>query len=123
MSESKTPTLAECKLGWKNHKIAIKNKSEEFNKPILFTEFGYRSVDFTGKEPWDSARIANAINFEGQTNAMQSLFEEFWDEEWFAGGFIWKWFINHENSGGENDNRFTPQNKPVEQLIKAQYGK
>ncbi len=123
LSTSKTPTVAECRLGWTKHKSTIKLKSETYNKPVLFTEYGYRSVDFTGKEPWDSNRIENSVNLQAQTNATQSLFEEFWEEDWFAGGFVWKWFIDYENSGGADNNRFTPQNKPVEQLIKTQYGK
>ena len=39
----------------------------------------------------------------------------------FAGGFIWKWFHNHSEVGGMQNNRFTPQNKPVEKLIKEHY--
>ena len=91
------------------------------DKPILFTEYGYRSVDFTAKQPWDSERIEGHVNLSGQFNAFQALFDEFWNEDWFAGGFIWKWHMNHENSGGLTNNRFTPQNKPVEDLIKKQY--
>ncbi|HEX9601566.1 MAG TPA: glycoside hydrolase [Mariniflexile sp.] len=121
VSDEKTPTLEACRNGWLNYKPSIKAFSERFNKPILFTEFGYRSVDFTGKEPWRSDRDMNVVNLEAQTNTMQVLFEEFWNEDWFAGGFLWKWFHNHKDAGGENNSRFTPQNKPVENLIKAQY--
>ena len=74
------------------------------------------------KEPWRSDRYEDVANLEAQNNATQALFDEFWQEDWFAGGFIWKWFHNYEKSGGENDNQFTPQNKPVEtkpwQIIK-----
>ena len=44
-----------------------------------------------------------------------------WQEPWFAGGFLWKWFINHPVSGGPLDNRFTPQNKPAQQVIRQYY--
>ncbi len=40
---------------------------------------------------------------------------------WFAGGFIWKWFHKHKEVGGENNNRFTPQNKPAEVLLRNLY--
>jgi len=121
VSGKQTPTVEDCKKGWQNHKTLIKSYSEQYNKPILFTEFGYRSMDFTGKEPWQSDYKIKSLNLQGQTNATQALFEEFWNEEWFAGGFIWKWFHKHEKVGGNNDNQFTPQNKPVEKLLKAQY--
>ncbi|MCK5401376.1 MAG: glycoside hydrolase [Flavobacteriaceae bacterium] len=121
VSISKTPTLEECSEGWKQHKNLIKEISNKYNKPILFTEFGYRSVDFSGKEPWKSDRSLTSVNLEAQINATKALFEEFWKEDWFAGGFVWKWHHDYEQSGGENNTRFTPQNKPVEVVIKSYY--
>jgi hypothetical protein len=121
VSDSQTPTVEECKTGWQTHKSLIESYSKEFNMPILFTEFGYRSVDYAGKEPWKSDRSMNQVNLEAQNNAMQALFDEFWKEEWFAGGFIWKWFHAHDRVGGLENSQFTPQNKPVEELIKATY--
>jgi hypothetical protein len=121
VSDKKTPTIEDCKVGWQKHKKVIKSLSETHNKPILFTEYGYRSMDFTGKEPWESDHTIESLNFEGQANATQALFEEFWHEDWFAGGFVWKWFHNYDNSGGEKDNQFTPQNKPAEAVIESFY--
>ncbi len=122
VSNSKTPTMEECREGWKAHKETIKATALKYEKPILFTEYGYRSVDYTGKEPWRYDRSMTQVNLDAQVNATKALYEEFWkEEEWFAGGFIWKWFHNHAASGGKQNNQFTPQNKPVEQVIKAYY--
>jgi len=121
VSATQTPTVEDCKAGWQKHKAVIKSLSEKHDKPILFTEYGYRSTDFTGKEPWESDHTLKSLNFEGQANATQALFEEFWDEDWFAGGFVWKWFHAHNEVGGDKDNQFTPQNKPAEQIIKTYY--
>ncbi|MFK7783030.1 glycoside hydrolase family 113 [Psychroserpens sp.] len=121
VSDKQTPSVEDCKAGWQGHKKVIKSISETHNKPILFTEYGYRSMDFTGKEPWESDHTIESLNFEAQTNATQALFEEFWNEAWFAGGFIWKWFVDYENEGGNKDNQFTPQNKPVETVIQSFY--
>jgi len=121
VSDKQTPTIEECKAGWQKHKQVMKSLSETHNKPILFTEYGYRSMDFTGKEPWESDHTIESLNFEGQTNATQALFEEFWNEDWFAGGFVWKWYHNYDKSGGDKDNQFTPQNKPVEAVIQSFY--
>ena len=121
VSDLKTPTVEACKIGLERWKKEVKSNHERYNKPILFTEFGYRSVNFTGKEPWRSDGYLDEVNLEAQTNATQAFFDTFWNEDWIAGGFIWKWFHNHEKSGGKEDNQFTPQNKPVEVLIKTQY--
>lgn len=121
VSETKTPTIEEAKKGWLPWKVEMKNLSESVNKKILFTEFGYRSMDFSGKEPWNSDYKIKGVNLEGQNHLYSALFEEVWKEEWFAGGYLWKWFINHNDVGGLENNMFTPQNKPVENLIKSYY--
>jgi hypothetical protein len=123
VSDSKTPTVAEAISGWDAHIETITNVSKTNNKPVLFTEFGYRSVDYAGKQPWVSDRSMNSVNLEAQTNTTQALFETFWNEPWFAGGFIWKWFHNHDKVGGEDNFMFTPQNKPVENLLRDHYGR
>ena len=122
VSESQTPSLEESKKGWVKWKEELRGVSERENRKILFAEFGYRSVDYAGKEPWKSDRYDAPANHDAQSNTTKALFEEFWEEEWFAGGFIWKWFIDHEKSGGLENSQFTPQNKPVEEVIRTHYG-
>ena len=121
VSDSKTPTIEECMEGWKTHKQVVYNMSQEYDKPILFTEYGYRSVDFAGKTPWVSDRKMSQVNLEAQTNTTQALFDTFWTEDWFAGGFIWKWFHKHDKVGGKDNFMYTPQNKPAEALLRNQY--
>ncbi|MGB6268374.1 MAG: glycoside hydrolase TIM-barrel-like domain-containing protein [Olleya sp.] len=121
VSDSKTPTVDECLKGWEKHKQGIESFSKKYSKSIIFTEFGYRSVDFSGKAPWTVDTIENKVNLTAQINTTKALFKTFWSQEWFAGGFIWKWFIDHDKVGGVDNNRFTPQNKPVEKIIKEQY--
>ena len=123
LSDSKTPSVEELKKGWVSHKETMKVTSDNFQKPILFTEYGYRSVNYTGQKPWDSNRSNNDINLKAQENALTALYEAFWSEEWFAGGFLWKWFHNHKDAGGHENNRFTIQNKPSEELIRRFYSK
>ncbi|KJD31566.1 glycoside hydrolase [Tamlana nanhaiensis] len=123
VSDSKTPTVEACLHGWKKHKADILTVQQANNKPVLFTEFGYRSVDYSGRKPWVSDRDMNQVNLQAQVNTTEALFKTFWDEPWFAGGFVWKWFVNHNDVGGENNHQFTPQNKPVEALIKNEYAK
>ncbi len=121
LSDSKTPTVEELREGWQKWKLPIQELSKAKKKPVLFTEFGYRSMDYTAKKPWLVDRHDEIANFDAQVNATKALFEEFWNEDWFAGGYVWKWFIDHNESGGMNDNQFTPQNKPCQKVIAAYY--
>lgn len=124
LSAMETPSVESVIDGWRWWKGELSTFSKNHgNKKILFTEWGYRSVDFTAKEPWTSDHSVTTVNLEAQTNTTKATFETLWEEDWFAGGFIWKWFIHHSKSGGENNNRFTPQNKPAEAIIKEYYEK
>ena len=68
------------------------------------------------KETWDSEKPGK-VNQQAQQNAYEAFFSSVYKESWFAGGFLWKWKVDHENSGGEKNNRFTPQNKLAEKTI------
>ncbi|WP_439151383.1 glycoside hydrolase family 113 [Winogradskyella sp.] len=121
VSDNKTPSVEDCIVGWEKHKPEIVKFTNSHKKQVLFTEYGYRSVDFTGKQPWDYNRGSGLVNLDAQVNATEALFKTFWDEDWFAGGFVWKWFHSHDRVGGLQNNMFTPQNKPVEEVIKNYY--
>ncbi|MCG2432037.1 glycoside hydrolase family 113 [Aequorivita xiaoshiensis] len=123
VSNSQTPTVSEIKSGFEKWQIELKTFSEEKGKKILFTEYGYRSVDYSGKEPWRSDKSMNSVNLQAQSNLLEGLYQSIWDENWFAGGFLWKWFIAYDKVGGENDSQFTPQNKSAEAVVKKYYSK
>ncbi len=122
LSDQVDPTVSELIALWQPWKSAIKQLADSVNKPVLFCEFGYRSRNYTTKEPWDSERKGE-VNLDAQKVAYQALFQSFWQEPWFSGGYLWKWFPNHEQAGGVNNNRFTPQNKPATEVIRKWYSK
>ncbi|MBE16347.1 MAG: glycoside hydrolase [Dokdonia sp.] len=119
--EQETPTVASARAGWQPWKATLKAFAKAQSKQILFTEWGYRSMDYTGKEPWVSDHTIEGVNLQAQVNVTRAAFEELWAEDWFAGGFIWKWFIYHDRVGGVTDNQFTPQNKPAEAVIREYF--
>lgn len=121
LSDAKTPTLNNLKKNWKPHKTNISKLSSTYKKPIIFTEFGYRSINFCTKTPWNSSKYNDSINLKAQSVALKAIYSEFWNEDWFSGGFLWKWYPNHTTVGGIKNNRFTPQNKPAEKLLKQLY--
>ncbi|MGB4400443.1 MAG: hypothetical protein WBJ10_13815 [Daejeonella sp.] len=121
LSSSKNITLKMLNEGWNKHKKSLRELSHREEKQILFTEYGYRSTNYTAREPWSSG--GNSVNSENQKIALKALFDNFWMEPWFAGGFLWKWY-DHINPSRESiSTDYTPQNKPAEIVIKENYGK
>lgn len=120
LDNKSTPQLQSLITAWNDHYLRLKKLSSQQDKQVLFTEYGYRSVDHCTREPWSSER-GGKVNHEAQHNAYQALFARFWDEDWFAGGLLWKWYPKHQEAGGLSDNRFTPQNKPAQRIIRSWY--
>jgi hypothetical protein len=116
LSDEQNPTIEEIRSGWQTHITSMNKCYKETGKPILFTECGYRSVDFAASKPWEYDHKDAGVNEELQVRLTEVMFE-LWDEEWLAGGFIWKWFPFHEKAGGPKDTQFTPQNKLAEKTI------
>jgi hypothetical protein len=123
LAEGKNPSDDEIRLGWKSHLKKLEECSKKNNKPILFAECGYRSIDFSADKPWDYSNTGKEVNEDLQARLLKIMFEETWDKSWMAGGFIWKWFPNHERSGGKDDNQFTPQNKKGQKVIAEFFGR
>lgn len=120
--ETKNPKVKALKKGWEKPLNQLKNCSDKFGKPILFTEFGYRASDWACAKPWAHENDLK-LNEELQAKAYQALFESVWKKEWFAGGFVWKWFPFHEEHLGEDKTEYSPQNKKAESVLKSNYEK
>lgn len=119
LSEEKQPSIKQNKAAWVPYVKAIKALGKQFQKPVLFTEYGYRNIEYNSKAPWESGRANVTINQQAQADALEALYQVFWDEEWFAGGFLWKWFHRPQREGNSN---FSPQGKPALEVVSKYYG-
>lgn len=120
LSETKAPSKEALKLAWQPILNSLAQMSNKIQSPILFTEYGYRSIDGTTIRPWESYTDRNT-SLEEQEVAYVALYESVWEQEWFAGGFLWKWFNKHNERGGKDNSDYTPQNKPAEMVVRKYY--
>jgi len=121
LADSDYPNLKTIERSWKKIIPTLEENSRINNKPILFTELGYKSTSDSAKEPWkwiDYESDTNApISYETQTNCYQAFFNTVWNQDWFAGIHIWQIRDDYtERDQIEND--FTPQGKPAQEIIK-----
>lgn len=123
LCEKKTPTVGSILEGWQPLGTLLKDFSERHDKPILFTEYGYKSIDYTAAGHWKHDQDTLFINNEAQSHAYDGLYQALWDEPWFAGGFLWKWHLQETRWPGKRKRNFTPQHKPVVEIIKKRYRK
>jgi len=127
VSEEKQPSVDQLLEGWKPFRKQIRVFAEKQGVPVIFTEYGYRSIERTSwkqwllPEHWEDGD--EKVSLLAQVNAYDAIFRTFWNEPWFAGGFLWKWYADDKGQGGTGDRDYTPQNKPVEKLIYQWYKK
>ena len=121
LSDAVTPAISELLEKWNPYADHLKLFAEKNKRPILFTEYGYRSIDHATCKPWESYTDGKT-NFTAQQNGYEALYQKFWAEPWFAGGFFWKWFDEHTPADIPLEADFTPQHKPAEEVIRKWYG-
>jgi hypothetical protein len=123
LSAAATPSKEELLKAWKPMVVSIGKFADQQKKPVLFTEFGYLSVDGCADKTWEiEKRIkTTSINQEAQAIALDALFEAFWSQPYWKGGFLWKWFPNMQGHEGYPEKDYTPQGKLGEQVLKKWY--
>jgi hypothetical protein len=126
LTKNESPALAELKKGWKAHLPALARLARRYHKPLVFTEAGYKSTPDAGIQPWAWPRRgegnAEPESVQTQAHCYEALFQAVWDQPWFAGVFIWKWYPQVRNNGRDHRD-FTPQHKPAEKILTSWYGR
>ena len=92
---------------------------KHFNKPLIITEIGYRSVEFTWLKPFDAPK-GRVFDEEAQKVCYEVIFEGLETVEWCQGIFWWKWpsYLSYK---GEKNLSFSPVGKSTEEVIQKYF--
>ena len=119
LSDKPSPTRSEMVAAWEPHVNRLARLAARWDRPVLFTELGYRSVDFAAQYPWKFDGTT-PVNLRLQADAYTAFFEAVWPKPWFAGVHWWKWRSSLDDGGADNDD-FTPRSKPAEEVLRQIY--
>ena len=127
LSTATAPAAGQLRRGWQRHRRALLRTARRTGRPILFTEIGYRSVPGAAAEPWrwpSREEVGTVAPDEAlQARLYEAFFAELWDEPWFAGAIVWKWYPPRPDQPDRPDRQdrlaldFTPQDKAAEAVI------
>ena len=92
-----SPSLADLVAAWRRNRssldviAAVKNVSDAYGKPVIFTEIGYRSSAGANIEPWEFSRMTAYDPME-QRNCVDAAFTA-WSphSSWMKGLLWWAW--------------------------------
>jgi hypothetical protein len=110
------PTVEELVEAWRPHGERLRDLAKRWNKKVIFTEVGFRSVDGGVRKPWNYGS-GGAVDLQEQADAYESVFRAFFDAPWCDGFYWWAW----DESDGEGDTSYTPHGKPAEDILRAWY--
>ncbi|HOO08871.1 MAG TPA: hypothetical protein PKW06_02920 [Cyclobacteriaceae bacterium] len=122
LSDKAEPNTEELMDNWLGHLRSIEEIHRKYNKPVLFTEIGYRSTKDAAIEPWKwPQENRDAVpSAETQARCYEAFFKSVWQKEWLAGAYFWKWYPHGGHALQDID--FTPQGKLAEAIILKHFG-
>jgi hypothetical protein len=98
LSNTNQPTVAQLKEAWKPIVIQLSQLSQQWNRPIIVTEIGYRSIDGTTNRMADTSSGALTIDLQEQADCYQAMFEAFPGAEMVARGILVE-LVDRTNTG------------------------
>jgi len=115
------PTVDDLSAGWVPFRAKLQQLSLKWDKPLILTEIGARSIVGGAQNPWDWQR-QGAVDLVVQENFYEAALRAVAGQTWVAGMFWWQWSPD-PNEGGSTDTGYTPHGKPAETVLRTWYGK
>ncbi|WP_425390647.1 glycoside hydrolase family 113 [Ekhidna sp.] len=122
LADGNHPTINEIESGWEPIKNDLASFAEKWDKKILFTEYGFQSANGAAGKHWETDKSEENANHQLQADAYEATYMALTSEDWFAGGFLWKWHFTSRH-GHWRGTEWTPQHKPAEKVIAKWYDK
>src|SRR5262245_61253748 len=125
LTDQNNPTLAQLVSAWtsnlfgENIVASVQNFASSRQKPLIFTEIGYKSTDGANREPWNFG-LSGAVDTAEQRDCYEAAFTV-WSQQssWMLGLFWWAWPVPPPPA---NDGDYNPRSKPAETVLRAWQG-
>lgn len=118
LTDTLHPSVSDLIAAWEEPYSILEQLTQRWNKPVIFTEIGYPSIEGAAWRPW--AGETRPLDLEVQADAYEAVFQKFGDQTWWKGVYWWNWDPNYMQ-GGSYDLSFVPQGKPAEEVLRYYY--
>lgn len=124
LADKDLASAEELRAGWQPHLAMLKALSEKNNRPVIFTEIGYKSTTCAAKTPWEW-QGNGSIDPEFQARCYQVTLDVLKDQPWLHGLYWWKYHVNPcdrlASIPRRGEGSFTFQGKPATQVLENAY--
>jgi hypothetical protein len=119
LSQRSGARLRELASGGERARERARKLAELWQKPILFTEFGYTTRKDCGVRPWEWPEHLSGVESDerSQADAYAALMTPMLREPWFAGAFVWRYYSDLNDLTQEPNWGFSPRGKLAESVL------
>jgi hypothetical protein len=91
-----------------------------WQKPVVFTEFGYTTRRDPALRPWEwpDHMVNVEVDQAAQADAYAALLAAVIDAPWFAGAFVWRLYSDPDDVSQEAEWGFSPRGKLAELVLR-----
>lgn len=119
LTNKNDPSLEELRAAFNLPLNTLSNLASTWNRPILLTEIGYRSVNGTNRAPWDW-QMSGALDLQEQNLCYLAALDALALQPWLKGIFWWTWQPD-DPLYSPNNTGYSIYRKPAEQTLRAFY--
>jgi hypothetical protein len=109
------PSVDDLLAGWVSFRAKLEGLSARWDRPLILTEIGCRSVAGGAQNPWDWQR-PGAVDLAVQRNFYEAAFRALDGLDWVRGVYWWQWSPD-PGDGGQDDTGYSPRGKPAEDVL------
>jgi hypothetical protein len=120
LTQINDPTQEQLNAAWAPIVRRLGLLARQWNKPIIFTEIGYRNIDGANVKPWEW-KSGETVDLQEQADCYEAVFQALSGQPWWHGVFWWNWDVQPDQ-GGEGETDFTASGKPAEDVLRHYYG-
>ena len=126
LSDSLDPTRRELTAAIASQLDDYQALSRKFSRPVVLTEFGYKSIKATAAAPgtWPEhlPESAKTYDEENQARAYSALLNEVSTRDFIKGVYVWKWFTDVKTDE-EGRIGFSPRGKKAASVLSKAYAR
>ena len=124
LTETEDATPEELAKGGRAVAERVRALAERWNKPVVFTEFGYTTRKDPALRPWEwPDHMTNVVVDQvAQADAYSALLSAVIEEPWFAGAFVWRLYADPDDVSQESEWGFSPRGKLSELVLRDAFG-
>ncbi len=120
LTEKNGASLDDLLVGGRKIRERVAALSAAWQKPVLFTEIGYKTIADTAVKPWIWPEDVDKVVVDQYSPALATLalVAPELDEPAFAGFFVWRTYADPDDASQEPELGFSPRGKLAELVLR-----